>query len=183
MNDGAFRARLGNPLVLTPVNGEPRIHDLALADRLGFDRPRKIRDIIKRNHDKLLKFGGCPTVGRCIEVGNGVKREVEEFYLNKKQAIFIAMKSETEKAFEVQEDIIHVYDAYLNGTVTASLPMARELKLRDLAYCVRVFSLSRDLWSKQMMLYAIKRLCGELSLPMPPGHLLGKPVDQHQLEV
>lgn len=93
------------------------------------------------------------------------------------------MKSETEKAFEVQEDIIRVYDAYMGGTVSASMPMMRDIKIRDLAYCVRVFSLSRDLWSKQMMLYAIKRLCGELSLPMPPGHLLGKPAEQHQLEV
>lgn len=63
-----------NSLTLTPIEGEPRIHDLQLAERLGFDRPRKIRDIIKRNQVKLLKFGGCPTVGRCIEVGNGCKR-------------------------------------------------------------------------------------------------------------
>lgn len=167
-----------NPLVLTPIEGEPRIRDLDLAERLGFERPRKIRDMIKRNEARLLKFGGCPTVGRVVE-GN----QTDEFYLNKKQSIFIAMKSETEKAFEVQEDIIHVYDAYLTGTVSTSLPMVRDLKIRDLAYCVRVFSLSRDLWSKQMMLYAIKRLCGELSLPLPPGHLLGKPVEQHQLEV
>jgi hypothetical protein len=167
-----------NTLVLTPINGEPRILDLDLADKLGFERPRKIRDMIKRNEAKLLKFGGCPTVGRVVE-GN----ETTEYYLNKKQSIFICMKSETEKAFEVQEDIIHVYDAYLTGTVSAALPMVRELKIRDLAYCVRVFSLSHDLWSKQMMLYAIKRLCGELSLPLPPAHLLGKPVEQAQLEI
>lgn len=67
--------------------------------------------------------------------------------------------------------------------VAASMPMTRDLKIRDLAYCVRMFSLSRDLWSKQMMLYAIKRLSGELGLPLPPGHLLGKPAEQHQLEV
>ena len=95
------------------------------------------------------------------------------------------MKSETDKAFEVQEDIIHVYEAYMNGTapVTASLPMAYDRRYRDLAYCVRVFSLSRDLWSKQIMLYVIKRLCDEMSMPMPPAHLLGKPAEQHQLEV
>lgn len=50
-------------LTLTPINGEPRVHDLHLAERLGFDRPRKIRDIIKRNHDKLLNFGGVPHGG------------------------------------------------------------------------------------------------------------------------
>lgn len=71
----------------------------------------------------------------------------------------------------------------LSGEVQTNMPMVRDLKIRDLAYCVRVFSLSRDLWSKQQMLYTIKRLCGEMNMPMPPAHLLGKPVEQHQLEI
>ncbi len=146
---------------------------------IGFADPRAIRKLIKRNEAKLLQLGTRATVSRVTITG----QPFEEFYLNKKQAIFIAMKSETEKAFEVQEDIIKVYDAYLTGTPSVDMPMLRDLKIRDLAYCVRVFSLSRDLWSKQMMLYAIKRLCGEMSLPMPPAHLLGKPAEQHQLEV
>jgi hypothetical protein len=99
-----------NSLVLTAINGEPRVHDLHLAEHLGFDRPRDIRKIIKRNEDKLLKFGGCATVARVVE-GN----ETTEFYLNQKQAIFICMKSETERAFDVQIEIVHVFDAYLNG--------------------------------------------------------------------
>lgn len=171
---------MSSTITLTPVNGEPRVHDLALAERLGFERPAKIRDMIKRNQAKLLKFGILPTVGKIHE---GAGRPTDEFYLNQKQSIFICMKSETEKAFDVQADIVRVFDAYLTGTVSANLPMVRDLKIRDLAYCVRVFSLSRDLWSKQTMLYAIKRLCGELSLPLPPAHLLGKPAEQHQLEV
>lgn len=114
-----------NSLVLTAINGEPRVHDLALAERLGFDRPRDIRKIIKRNEDKLLKFGGCATVARVVE-GN----ETAEFYLNQKQAIFICMKSETERAFDVQIEIVHVFDAYLNGELNADavppLPPIRE---------------------------------------------------------
>lgn len=174
---------MSSNLTLTPVNGEPRVHDLALAEKLGFERPAKIRDMIKRNSTKLLKLGVLPTVGKTS--GDLGGRPTDEFYLNKKQAIFIAMKSETEKAFEVQEDIIRVYDAYMSGVapVTASMPMAYDRKIRDLAYCVRVFSTSRDLWSKQMMLYAIRLLCGETGLPLPPAHLLGKPAEQHQLEV
>jgi hypothetical protein len=124
---------VSTPLVLTPINGEPRVHDLALAERLGFERPRKIRDIIKRNEAKLLKFGGCPTVGRCIEVGNGVNREVEEFYLNQKQSIFVCMKSETEKAFDVQVEIVHVFDAYLNGGLRVAKPIRRRLPRKHYA--------------------------------------------------
>lgn len=104
-------------LTLTPINGEPRVHDLHLAERLGFDRPRKIRDIIKRNHDKLLNFGGCPTVVRLVE-GN----QTAEFYLNQRQAIFICMKSETERAFDVQVEIVRVFDAYLNGELKPAVP-------------------------------------------------------------
>lgn len=173
---------MSSAITLTPVNGEPRVNDLALAEKLGFERPVKIRDMIKRNQAKLLKFGILPTVGKIHE---GAGRPTDEFYLNQKQAIFICMKSETEKAFDVQADIVRVFDAYLSGVapVTASMPMAYDRKIRDLAYCVRVFSTSRDLWSKQMMLYAIRLLCGETGLPLPPAHLLGKPAEQHQLDV
>lgn len=170
-----------NSLVLTPVNGEPRVHDLQLAECLGFAEPRMIRNLIKRNQSKLLKFGVCYAVEQTAGIQGG--RPATEFYLNQKQAIFICMKSETEKAFDVQADIVRVFDAYLTGTVSADMPMNRDMKIRDLAYCVRVFSLSHDLWSKQQMLYVIKRLCVEMGLPIPPAHLLGKPAEQHQLEV
>ena len=106
-------------LTLTPINGEPRVHDLHLAERLGFDRPRDIRKIIKRNEAKLLSFGGCATVARVVE-GN----EISEFYLNQRQAIFICMKSETEKAFDVQVEIVRVFDAYLNGELKPEMPQS-----------------------------------------------------------
>lgn len=108
---------MSTALTLTPINGEPRVRDLHLAERLGFDRPRKIRDIIKRNHDKLLNFWGCPTVERLVE-GN----QTAEFYLNQRQAIFICMKSETERAFDVQVEIVRVFDAYLNGELKPAVP-------------------------------------------------------------
>ncbi|MFZ1325941.1 MAG: hypothetical protein WAT67_07955 [Candidatus Contendobacter sp.] len=104
-------------LILSVVENEPRILDLQLAERLGFERPRKIREMIKRNEDKLLKFGGCPTVGRVVE-GN----ETQAYYLNQKQAIFICMKSETDKAFDVQVEIVHVFDAYLGGQARPPMP-------------------------------------------------------------
>jgi hypothetical protein len=56
-----------NTFPLTVISGEPRVRDFDLAEKLGFERPRKIRDLIKRNEAKLLTFGGCPTVGRVVE--------------------------------------------------------------------------------------------------------------------
>lgn len=119
-----------NALILTPINGEPRVHDLHLAEQLGFDRPTKIREIIKRNEEKLKKFNHLPTVGRCIELGNGAKREISEYYLDQKQAIFICMKSETERAFDVQVEIVRVFDAYLNGDLKPALPQSYAEALR-----------------------------------------------------
>jgi phage antirepressor YoqD-like protein len=98
-------------LVLTPINGEPRIKDLDLAVRLGFERPAKIRDIIKRNEEKLKIISILPTMGKIHE---GAGRPTQEYYLDRQQALLICMKSATDNAFDVQIDIIRVYDAHLH---------------------------------------------------------------------
>lgn len=115
-------------LTLTPINGEPRVHDLHLAEQLGFAEPRMIRNLIKRNHDKLLKFGVCYAVEQTSGPQGG--RPSSEFYLNQKQSVFICMKSETEKAFDVQVDIVRVFDAYLNGDLKPVAPQTFAQALR-----------------------------------------------------
>lgn len=115
-----------------------------------------------------------------VKAVNGAPSTGGGTWLHPKLAVVFARWLNVDFALWCDDQI----EAILSGsTVSASLPMVRDLKIRDLAYCVRVFSLSRDLWSKQQMLYAIKRLCGEMNLPMPPAHLLGKPAEQFQLEV
>lgn len=96
-----------------------------MAERLGFDQPRDIRKLIKRNEAKLLSFGVCATVAQTSgELGG---RPTAAFYLNQKQSIFVCMKSETERAFDVQVEIVRVFDAYLNGESAPSVPVrARE---------------------------------------------------------
>lgn len=116
-----------NTLTLTPINGEPRVHDLSLAEKLGFDRPLNIRNIIKRNEAKLLNFGILSTVEKIHE---GAGRPTSEFYLNQKQAIFLCMKSETERAFDVQVEIVRVFDAYLNGDLKPAMPQSYAEALR-----------------------------------------------------
>ena len=91
-------------------DGELRILDTDLATRLGFDRPRDIRKLIKRYEVELTKMGTCATVARVIR-GN----ETEVYYLNKKQAIFITAKSETAEATEITIEIIEKFDAYERG--------------------------------------------------------------------
>lgn len=116
-------------LTLTPVNGEPRVRDLALAERLGFADHYMIRKIIKRNEDKLLKFGVVYTVETTPQGVQG-GRPATEFYLNQRQAVFICMKSETDRAFDVQVEIVRVFDAYLNGELKPTLPKSYADALR-----------------------------------------------------
>ncbi|MFZ1326234.1 MAG: hypothetical protein WAT67_09495 [Candidatus Contendobacter sp.] len=106
-------------LSLTPVNGELRIYDLHLAERLGFSQAFDIRKLIKRYEDKLLNFGILATVAK---IHNGAGRPTNEYYLNQKQAIFVCMKSETDKAADVQVEIVHVFDAYLNSSLPPPPP-------------------------------------------------------------
>ncbi|NUB05800.1 hypothetical protein FW320_06370 [Azospirillum sp. Vi22] len=109
------------PDILIPITmeGETRIRDLDLAARLGFDRPRKIKELIERHMSALLKMGVCPTVGRTSGPQGG--RPTEDFYLNRKQAIFITAKSETAEATDITIEIIEKFDAYERGAVKTKL--------------------------------------------------------------
>ncbi|MBV5309354.1 hypothetical protein [Chromatium okenii] len=101
-----------NTLTLTPINGELRIRDIDLAERLGFADPRMIRKLIKSNKEKLNGF----SILYAVEIiHNGAGRPATEYYLDRQQSLFICMKSETDNAFDVQVDIIRVYDAHLSG--------------------------------------------------------------------
>jgi len=172
-----------NAITVTTLNGEPRIQDLLLAENLGFSEPRAIRKLIKRNEEKLLSFGTRDTVSRVTITG----QPIEEYYLNQKQALFICMKSETDRAFDVQVEIIRVFDAYLNGDLkptTADATVASQPRLYYAAQrTARSIGMERDAGSKQAMIYQLQAIHDQLGLRMPPIHLFGKPADQMQLEV
>lgn len=120
------------PLSLTPIEGEHRVRDLDLGVRLGFERPLDIRELIKRNEKKLSTFSILRTVRKISEGKAG--RPSVEYYLDQKQSIFICMKSETANAFDVQVEIVHVFDAHLNGGhPVAVLPQDYPAALRALA--------------------------------------------------
>lgn len=161
-------------LVLTPINGEPRIQDLQLAKRLGFDQARDIRKLIKRNEDKLLNFGQCATVARRPENGG---TPTNEYYLNQKQAVFICMKSETDNAFEVQAEIVRVFDAHLNGTLQPQhrLPQTYLEALKDLVVAHEELEITRP---KAAALDRIATASdGTMCITEAAKHLQMRPVD------
>jgi len=153
---------MNTSLVLTPIEGELRVHDLLLAERLGFERPSDIRKLIKRNLEKLSKFNHIATVARCIDIGNGATRTVVEYYPDQKQSIFLCMKSETDNAFEVQADIVRVYDAYQSGA-PISTSYAASLEAR----CTRLEAMLSELLLVHKPAKPLKTLS---ALPRPDAH-------------
>lgn len=108
---------MATELTLQNMEGEVRVLDLELAQQLEFAKPTKIRELIGRYRAALEQMGPLPTVGRVINGG-----EATEFYLNKKQSIFITAKSKTAKATEITIDIIERFDAYERGEKPAAAP-------------------------------------------------------------
>ena len=108
------------PLVLTWPDKKPRILDLELAERLGYDRPRAIRILIRR----LLESGQIRDVKqhdstRTLELNlvadeTGTTVGEIEYWLTEEQALFVCARSHTGR------------DAEAIGRVIASFVAARE---------------------------------------------------------
>jgi len=103
----------------TQINGQPRMLDIRLAEALGFSRPRKIRDVISRHLEALERLGEvvCPTSVQTPKGG----RPGKEYWLTKKQALYLCTKSETANATEVTIQMVEVFDAVTNGKMPPSV--------------------------------------------------------------
>lgn len=108
-----------NPDDLRDFEGEVRISDARLAELLGYDRPRKIRDIIRRHLDELQVHGISPQVGAKID-GRG--RPEKSFMLNEAQAILVTMFSRTQRAAEARRQIVQVFIAWRHGHLVPAQP-------------------------------------------------------------
>lgn len=100
---------------LTRHEGAVRVLDTVLGKRLGFVRPTEIRKLIERHRESLSKISVLVTVEQTSEETGG--RPAKAYLLDKRQAIFVTAKSETEKATEITIEIIERFDAYERGTV------------------------------------------------------------------
>lgn len=117
-NDGALKTS-----DLKLVDGaEPRIRDLRLADALGFVRGADIRKLIRRHLGTLRSFGEVCAIWRKPSAQGG--RPGTDYWLNKRQALFITAKSDTERAALVTVEMVEVFDAHLAGaTLSADAPI------------------------------------------------------------
>lgn len=94
----------------TEIDAEPRVLDVLLGERLGFARPRKIRDIVARNLVELETYGSSAP-----RRGAYRGKDFTEYYLNEPQALLICMFSNTSRAAEVRKMLIDVFMEYRRG--------------------------------------------------------------------
>jgi hypothetical protein len=104
---------------LTIIDDEPRCRDLDLADRLGFDRPRKIREIIERNIEEIQTFGPAPRRGALLVRPQGGAVDVEEYWLNEEQALLVSVLSKAKHAAAVRAMLIKVFVAWRRGNLAS----------------------------------------------------------------
>jgi hypothetical protein len=110
-------ASTGSEIVLSeigliPHDGEPRARDVDIAGALGFERPRKIRDLINRHRDELETFGGIAP-HRGAKIGRG--RPEEGYLLNEEQSLLIAAVSDAPNAPAVRAMLIRTFVAWRRG--------------------------------------------------------------------
>jgi phage antirepressor YoqD-like protein len=147
-------------LSIQSIKGEPRIEDTDLGRKLGFPEPRAIRRLIKRHAASIDKLGPRVTVTRVINGG-----EAEVWYLNRKQAIFITAKSETDKATEVTIEIVKRFDEYEGGgrnVVTAEdlIRNPEHLLAITQGYALQIADLRKDMTAMQEDVDTLHRLTG-----------------------
>ena len=110
---------MGNSLAISfgdlrviPGDAEPRVHDLRLAERLGFERPTNIRALIKRYATELERYGSLHQVSATPTSGGPL---ASEYWLTEGQAILICMRSNTDRAADVRAELIAIFQAWRRG--------------------------------------------------------------------
>ena len=107
--------------VIAP-NDVPRVLDTDLAERLGFDRPRVVRELIDRNREELEAFGPL-----AVQHGKSRGQAFTANYLNEEQALLVATLSRTEKAKTVRAMLIKVFVAWRRGELSGDGRVSEEV--------------------------------------------------------
>ncbi len=105
---------------------ETTVHDLRLAELLGYRRPVDIRKLIKRHLPMLEAMGGLRHGG--VNPGRAGGRPTEEYHLNRAQTAFIIAKADTRMAESLTVKMAEVFALFSDGRlVAADTTTAKEL--------------------------------------------------------
>lgn len=105
-----------------PDHPIPLVHDLALAREMGYERPRKIREIIERNRFRLAQLGPRPVRGAVAAPyarrganGQFTDDPDDGYWLNREQATWLYSRSRTVRAKEFLDELVRVFEAWGKG--------------------------------------------------------------------
>ena len=115
------------------ADGELRISDVELAERLEYSDVKLMRQVINRNRTDLLEFGLIFTVK--INTGAAGRPE-KEFWLNRAQAVHAVYRSETPKARQIAISLTKAFDSLLDRARN-NLPLTELFRLAILNDQVR----------------------------------------------
>jgi hypothetical protein len=109
-------------------DGAPRVRDLELAEHLGYERPAKIRDLIRRlvSDGKLSCSEVFTMAGKTSGLGG---RPGTEFWLTEAQALKVVAKSETDKADAILDEVIAVFIAVRGGQMAPPIQQAPDVSV------------------------------------------------------
>ena len=101
---------------------------------------------------------------------------------------FFVNRSDKPKALPFQKwiagDVLPEIRKTGSYSLTSDATIAGQPRLHfALRGALRAFDLAKDAWGKQVAANQIKVLCAHLSIDVPDFALIGKPIDQYQLEV
>ncbi|MBX3204028.1 MAG: hypothetical protein KF764_03105 [Labilithrix sp.] len=121
-----------------PDAGERYIRDLDLAERAGLNQPRGVRRTISSCIEDGLIFPAASSevialatnaatfteVLTTASKGNrGGSQAVREFYLSETAALHVIMRLRTDRAVQLQQEVVRVYLAVRRGEVAMPVPM------------------------------------------------------------
>jgi hypothetical protein len=109
-------------LIIVERDGEPRTPDLELGKRLGFQRPRAVRQVIERNRAEIEALG--PLATAC---GKSRGQKFTEYFLTEEQALLTATLSDAPKAPAVRALVIRTFVAWRRGHLHGLPPDVMEL--------------------------------------------------------
>lgn len=171
----------------TAIDQEPRIYDLRLAERLGFARPRAIRQIIDRNRVELEAYGPLVVIEENSPHGvalspHGVALSRRGtlgrvYWLNEGQALVVCMLSKTPNAAAIRFEVIQVFIAFRRGKAPGN-PAADERR-QKLARSL-IADLRQETTSEvRYFLYAmLESVAHDMGLTAPPITSMGRDAPQ-----
>lgn len=101
-------------LEIENIDDEPRVRDLVLGSALGYDRPRKIRDLISKHNNDLQYIARLPQRRATSHDGSGA-RVIHESLLNQAQVSYIITRCGLPNANEWCKQIAMVFAAWQTG--------------------------------------------------------------------